>query len=92
VARILILSTAQGALSLTALVSYKAGWDDALSSGTRLAESESAKELSSSISGLHVEGPLTTHSALRDDAAWESFMLGLAAYRDRVDSLERGQE
>ena len=89
-ARILIYSTAQGALSLTALVSYKAGWDDALSSGTRFAESESAKELSSTISELHSRNPLVSQGVFHDDPTWDSFIRSIEEYRDQADAFERG--
>lgn len=90
-ARTRMSSTAQGAFSVTALVYYKAGWDDALSSGTRLAESESAKELSSAISELHSKNPLVSQGVFSDDPTWDNFMQNIEEYSNYVDALERGR-
>jgi hypothetical protein len=92
VARTHISSTAQGVFSLTSLIYYKAGWEDALSSGTRVAESESAKELSSTISELHSSNPLVSQGAFHDDPTWDGFMKSIEEYRDQSDAFERSLE
>ena len=91
-ARTLSFNAVQGALSVTALIYYKAGWNDALSSGTRLTEPQSATELSSAVSELHVESPLTVYGTFHDDPTWGSFMLSVEEYRDQADAFERSLE
>ena len=83
----------QSAIKITAVAYYRAGWDDAttVASVTKPADAESVSQMSSAVSGVHVDNPtFRAEGVFRNDPTWDSFMQSLEEYRNQADAFERG--
>ena len=84
----------KSALHATIVVSYKAGWDNALTIAASGAtnNTEARNEPSSAISEYRVlPSVIETKGAFHDDPTWDNFMENIEEYSNYINALERGQ-